>query len=352
MKRSARLRTRNTFFFLLSSSFIFHLFVSAASRGVVRRPTPRRLLLVIRGGGGGGGSPDEEPPPVTGKADEIQRYGRVSEDEFRLTPEQIETFHREGCVTIPNVLTAEEVAPLVAVFDRFIRGEIDVPGRDFCDMSKPFGVPYEAWSIVNCMLPTTYYPPLQGNIFERLTQSMARQLFPESEMIKDYDQFLNKRPGKDDAVFAWHQDMAYWPSPQCLGVSQTDTCTFSLALDDSDAANGCLRYVAGSGVGKTLRPHQPVANNRDEGHALSVQVDLDSEQVRLAPALSGSVTIHDEYVVHGSAGNSCPDRQRRTYVLAYRDREIVEAERRIGFSHSHNDKVNWDTFLQQQGGME
>ena len=185
-----------------------------------------------------------------------------------------------------------------------------------------------------------------------LPRSMARQLFPESEMIKDYDQFLNKRPGKDDAVFAWHQDMAYWPSPQCLRVSQTDTCTFSLALDDSVAANGCLRYVAGSGVGKTLRPHQPVASTREEGHALSVQVDMDSEEVRLAPALSGSVTIHDEYVVHGSAGNSCPDRQRRTYVLAYRDREIVEAERRIGFSHSHNDKVNWDTFVQQQGGME
>ena len=158
---------RRTFLFLLSLSCIFHLFVSAASKGVVHRPTSRGLLVVR--GGGGNGSPDEEPPPVTGKADEIQCYGRVSDDEFRLTPEQIETFHREGCVTIPNVLTAEEVAPLVAVFDRFIRGEIDVPGRDFCDMSKPFGVPYEEFSIVNCMLPTTYYPPLQGNVFERLT---------------------------------------------------------------------------------------------------------------------------------------------------------------------------------------
>lgn len=68
------------------------------------------------------------------------------------------------------------------------------------------------------------------------------------------------------------------------------------------------------------------------------------EPVVLAPAKSGSITIHDEYVVHGSGGNNCPDRQRRTYVLAYRDRQIVEAERRIGFTHSHNDKVNWDTF--------
>jgi len=272
------------------------------------------------------------------------RYGRISDHEFRLTPEQIDTFHREGCVTIPNVLTEEEVAALETVFDRFVAGEIQVPGKDFCDISKPFGTPYEEWSIVNCMLPTTYYKPMENNIFERLAQSMARQLFEDSNMIKDYDQLLNKRPGKTDAVFAWHQDMAYWPSAEVLGVEKTDTCTFSLAIDDSDSDNGCLRYVAKSGVSKTLRRHRPLAGNRDEGHALTVEVDPKTEQICLAPAKRGSITIHDEYVVHGSGGNNCADRQRRTYVVAYRDREIVEAERRIGFTHSHNDQVNWDTF--------
>lgn len=83
--------------------------------------------------------------------------------------------------------------------------------------------------------------------------------------------------------------------------------------------------------------------SRDEGHALTVEVGSD-ELIRLAPVKRGSITIHDEYVVHGSSGNTCKDRQRRTYVLAYRAKEIVEAERRIGFTHSHNDQVNWDTF--------
>lgn len=180
-------------------------------------------------------------------------YGRVSDTEFLLTPEQIETFYREGCVTVEDVLTNEEVEELSEIFDRFVAGEIPVPGKDFCDISKPFGTPFAEWSLVNCMLPTKYYPAMQGNIYERLTASMARQLFPTTEMIKDYDQLLNKRPGKSDAVFAWHQDMAYWPGSKALGVNCTDTCTFSLALDDSDEANGCLRYVVGSGVPKTLR---------------------------------------------------------------------------------------------------
>ena len=99
-----------------------------------------------------------------------------------------------------------------------------------------FEIPVEEWSIVNCMLPTRYYPPLQGNIYERLTRSIAQQLYPESDMTKDYDQLLNKRPGKTDAVFAWHQDMAYWPGAAALGVTKTDTCTFSLATLSASSA--------------------------------------------------------------------------------------------------------------------
>jgi phytanoyl-CoA hydroxylase len=171
-------------------------------------------------------------------------------------------------------------------------------------------------------------------------------LFPHnSNMTKDYDQLLNKRPNKTDAIFPWHQDMAYWPGPAALNVSKTDTCTFSLALDDSTPENGCLSYVVGSGSSKQLRRHRPlVGDGREEGHALTTDL-LASDIVRLAPAPKGSVTIHDEYVVHGSGGNTCPEKQRRTYVVAYRAGDIVAAERRIGFTHSHNDVVNWDTFV-------
>lgn len=273
-------------------------------------------------------------------------YGRISPFEYRLTPEQIEAFHRDGCVTLPNVLDpTTEVDPLVEVFDRFTSGEIPVPGKDFCDMSQPFGVPYEQWRLVNCMLPTKYHPPLQNNVYERITQNIAQQLFPKQQMTKDYDQFLNKRPGQPNAVFHWHQDMAYWPGPKVLNVESTSTCTFSLALDDSDEENGCLRYVAGSGRTKTVRPHHPATGTgREDGHALTTTVDVDVEPVTLAPSPKGSMTIHDEYVVHGSGGNHSTDRQRRTYVVAYRAKEIVDAERRIGFTHSHNDHVNWDTF--------
>lgn len=148
--------------------------------------------------------------------------------------------------------------------------------------------------------------------------------------------------GANGLVVLFHQTIS-GPGPKALGVNITDTCTFSLAIDDSMEENGCLRYVVGSGVAKKLRSHKPLSGSRDEGHALTIEIDSD-EEIRLAPAKRGSITIHDEYVVHGSSGNKCKDKQRRTYVLAYRAGDVVEAERRIGFTHSHNDVVNWDTF--------
>jgi hypothetical protein len=48
-------------------------------------------------------------------------------------------------------------------------------------------------------------------------------------------------------------------------------------------------------------------------------------------------------VVHGSGPNES-DGWRRAYVLAFRTAEMVDEERRLGFSHSHNDAFNWDAF--------
>lgn len=65
--------------------------------------------------------------------------------------------------------------------------------------------------------------------------------------------------------------------------------------------------------------------------------------IKYAEVSRGSASIHDEYVVHGSGGN-LSNGPRRTYVIAYRTAETVSRERAAGFTHSHNDQVNWDLF--------
>lgn len=100
--------------------------------------------------------------------------------------------------------------------------------------------------------------------------------------VFDYDQLLDKKPGADDAIFAWHQDMAYWPNPTM--TPDTRTVTFSLAFDSTTIENGCIRYIPGSGKSKLLRNHKPVASNREEGHAIAVAVG-DDEEVKYAEVI-------------------------------------------------------------------
>ena len=259
-----------------------------------------------------------------------------------LTPAQRDAFFEDGLVVLGKLLDEAVVAAIEVEYDRFMSGvHADVMGKDFTDMSKPFGTPFDEWSVVNGMLPHRYHPPLRNNAWERLAAEIAAEVFPGVEMVQDYDQLLDKRPGKGDAVFAMHQDMAYWP-PASLTANDTRTVTLTLAIDDETADNGCIRYVPGSQKERKLRPHRPLHEGREEGHAVIAEV-RDGEEIRLAEVPRGGVTLHDEWVGHGSPGNKSP-RHRRTYVIAFRTRAIVDAERKAGFTHSHNDDVNWDVF--------
>ena len=57
-------------------------------------------------------------------------------DTYTLTAAEIDAYKRDGYVRLPGFLTEEELEGLEAVFDKFMRGEVPVPGKDFCDMVR------------------------------------------------------------------------------------------------------------------------------------------------------------------------------------------------------------------------
>ena len=266
----------------------------------------------------------------------------IIEETFPLSHETAEQFRREGYAVVHDLVADEELGPIEALFDEFLAGRVRGMGRDLCDMSGPYDRPFEDFELVNAVLPRVYRPQLQGNVFERRALSIARQLLGDDATL-DYDQFLTKKPGKPGAAFAWHQDLGYWPT----GTPDTRTVTLSLALDDADEENGCLGVVPGTHRETELRAHRPVQTSddglRDGGHTLAIELGPNDRPVFL-PVPRGSVTLHDERIVHGSGGN-LSRRLRRTCILAFRSRACVEYERRIGFTHSHNDEIAWETHL-------
>jgi len=248
---------------------------------------------------------------------------------YRVSEDEKARFRRDGFVHLEGVLSDEELAGISADYDRFLRREIAVPGKDLCDMSGDYGRTFEQYSIVNVMLPRRYYPAWQGNLYEQRAASIAAALHGPG-MVIDYDQLLAKRPFKDDAVFEWHQDQAYWP---VLPDSRTATCW--LAVDDSTLENGCMRFVPGSHL-LPLRPHRPLKNDRGDSHTLLTDVDPTRDEIRPVPIRRGDITVHNERVLHSSGGNVTAG-WRRAYIVAFRAAASVAEERRLGFTHSHND---------------
>ena len=264
---------------------------------------------------------------------------RRQAETYHLTPEEIDRYHHDGYLVLREVFRDEELHGIDRWFDHFVAGKEPDMGRDFCDMSQPYGTPFEKWQLVNAMLPSHYRPELANNIFHRLSQNIADQLYRDGRAQLDYEQFLAKRPRQERAEFAMHQDLGYWPK-----IDPTWTATFSLALTDSALENGCLQVVPGSNREAELRRHRPKdadagSTSRDDSHTLVIDRKPTDTVVHL-PVRRGDVTIHDERIVHGSGGNTS-DRWRKTYVAAYRDAETVRRERAMGFTHSHNDTVDW-----------
>jgi hypothetical protein len=266
---------------------------------------------------------------------------RPDGDRYPLTQAEIAMFRRDGWVHLPGFLSEAELKELEPIYMQFLRREIPVVGRDYCDMTGDYKKPIEDFAILNVMLPRRYLPSLADNVYERRGADVARQLGGD-DMALDYDQMVAKPPNKTDAVFHWHQDLGYWPITE-----DTRTVTCWLAFDDSRVDNGCLRFVDGSHKEPELRQHLPLYGDRDKNHTLVAQVDEQKDRIHCAEIRRGDITVHHERTIHGSGGNTS-ERWRRAYVLGFRSKATVAAERAIGFTHSHNDDVKVLTMIAQQ----
>lgn len=267
---------------------------------------------------------------------------------YQVESSEIKHFHDLGYLILNDVLTEEEMQTLDPWFEHFIMGnEKEKMAKDFCDMSQPYGTPFEEFRLVNAMLPSLYREEFANNIFQKISQNIANQLYQNGKVAIDYEQFLAKKPSKEKAEFAMHQDLGYWPK-----TKNNWTATFSLALNDADIVNGCLYLIPGSNKELELRTHKPKdygnqmengSINREDSHTLVINARPDDKIMHL-PVKRGSITIHDERIVHGSGGNLSKE-WRKTYIIAYRDEKTIAEERAFGFTHSHNDIVNWEEII-------
>ena len=255
---------------------------------------------------------------------------RRTSNRYEVSQDEKDAFGRDGYVHLRGVMSPAEMDEIEADYDRFLRGEIAVEGKDFNDMTTgEHGTDPSGYAVVNVMLPRRYHPAWQGNVFELRAASIAEQLCGEGMTI-DFDQLLAKSPGRADAVFHWHQDQAYW-----IDTDDRRTATCWLAVDDSTVENGCMQFLPGSHR-EPVRAHRPLHGDRSASHTLVTDLRPD-DVMRPVEIHRGDITVHNEGVLHGSGGNTSTHSYRRAYNVALRSVTTVAEERRRGFTHSHND---------------
>jgi Phytanoyl-CoA dioxygenase (PhyH) len=118
------------------------------------------------------------------------------------------------------------------------------------------------------------------------------------------------KPAATGMEVPWHQDGEYWP------ISPLATCSVWIGIDDVSVENGAMRYVPGSHRERRLFPH--VVSERNDV-ALNRVVDpncYDASTVAYDELQSGQLSLHDVYLIHGSAANTSGKR-RAGYAIRY-----------------------------------
>jgi ectoine hydroxylase-related dioxygenase (phytanoyl-CoA dioxygenase family) len=229
--------------------------------------------------------------------------------QYRLTDEQVKSFHRDGFLAGVQVLNDDQVETL--------RAEL----TGLMDPSQPSHQLFHEYHSNESANPATILfhalgawrtgPAFHDVLWSPAFLVAASQLLDGA--VRFWHDQLFCKPAHHGGVVAWHQDYSYWTRTQPM---QHLTCW--IALDDSTRDNGCLYYVPGSHTWNLL-PMTGLAGDMNE--IVTVLNDEQREAFKPVPVelKRGQCSFHHPLTVHGSYENRSDHPRRATLINAFRD---------------------------------
>jgi len=230
-------------------------------------------------------------------------------NQFRLTDEQVNFFHRNGYLAGIRALNDEQIETLRAELSELI--DPGHPGHplfyefhsnEAIDPSTVLFHALGAWRISPAFHDLLWDPAI--------LMPMAQLL---GGTVRFWHDQLFCKPAHHGGVVAWHQDYSYW-------TRTTPVAHLScwIGLDDSTRENGCVHYVPGShrwnllpvtGLAKEMDAIESVLSEEQKTEFKPVAIELKA----------GECSFHHPLMVHGSYENRS-DRPRRGAVInVFRD---------------------------------
>ena len=242
--------------------------------------------------------------PITGT---FPRADGADLARFELSPDQVETFSRDGFLTGIDLLEPAQVEGLgerlAAVGERLpeLRArlyEVEAAWRE-----RPDEVVLHflgAWRVDEWFHDLVFHPGV--------TVPLA-QLLGVERLRLWHDQVFWK-PAGHPGVVPWHQDYSYWRR-----TGPAAHISMFVALDDMGAFNGGLQYVPGSQRWGLL-PQADFGGDMDQALAHLSDGERAAFRPRQVELRAGQASIHHCRTLHGSAGNPS-DAPRRAIVLNF-----------------------------------
>lgn len=221
-----------------------------------------------------------------------------------LTQEQVASYHAEGYISVPGVLSAGEIAELRQVTDEFVEKSRQATDHtDVFDL-EPGHTP-QAPRLRRLKFPENLHPAYDRVCRCKHILDMVAQLVGPA--VRHFGGKLNMKSAGFGSSVEWHQDFAFGNTR-----SNDDMLAVGVAIDEMTLENGCLLVVAGSHKG-------PVFNHFQEDVFAGAVTDPNFEPHPVAPLQlnAGDISIHHGRLLHASAPNKTPDRPRRLYLLQY-----------------------------------
>jgi phytanoyl-CoA hydroxylase len=221
-----------------------------------------------------------------------------------LSKHQLDTFWKQGHLSIPNFIDPAEVDEIERIFRHLFDVRAGWKEGHFYDMA---GAEQNGdFKLPQILHPAKYAPELLRTSFWANAEAFAKALLGPAAYFS-FDHGINK-PVRPDSQTPWHQDQAF----HRVG-SRIENITIWLPLQEVTPDNGCLKFIPGSHLTGMLKHRNYQNDARIEGlEALGVNED----DAVPAPLPKGGVSIHHSRTLH-AAGPNLSRGPRKVYSLVF-----------------------------------
>ncbi len=227
---------------------------------------------------------------------------------MKLTPEQIEEYESRGFVTLPALISAEELDVLRNDLTRV------EPGKDGVVKEKS-GAVRTVFRVHDLEGPTGL------ESFNALSR-IPRMLEPAQQLLKNdqlyvYHTKCNLKVAIAGEIWQWHQDFGYWATD---GVQEAEGMTTALVmLSEATEIGGCLYFIPGSHKRGQIPPALDETTTSYSLWTVPTDdvIDLMGEYGDPVPIVGkpGTVVLFHPHIVHGSGHNMSRYSRWHIYVV-------------------------------------